>query len=1030
MRHILYMAPEKTPVKIAVEHSDPHRTTPPSESRKITIVGGPLEKDFASGEMSPSISDIMTPLGAIIHIFRELKLEAIPDRLTSEQLHNIIAAEVKKIQAKQPDSEKDLRNQKRLLTELAAVESTYLPMLRSAIEFWTGNDEFGNALRIDAVHDAFQHIVREKRVPIVFIGSVLKKYSTLASERKIRSAVDALSGKPAERIMELLTAHTLDDISSKMTSAVQQEIQNRIATTLKQRTIITAEEEAHLWRDGGPPFTELVKERNIAREKVGSGLKAIADQLLHKLYVTLPGSDRPINAATRILQNVGPNRLISDALTTPLQGAQRFYFSYGVTKGIVALELPWKEGETIRSIGQPISIMLAALSPEYQEMVGTEHERKEAIEYAVEQLRGHVAMRVHSIARSIDKKLSPALQNAVRDVSESITVEAVHAAYTKAAKAAVKKSAGAVLIENVPAHPDEFARLQKIFTDELFSSATKEGAPTLHEIIREITGLDTVIATGLWRDSLVSRELRSYDLESDEGAKRQHVDRFMSRLVDIVRAVDTNSAYTDAEKHRIKLAAQAMQEITEHLRSERLRDSATATDGERKTTAEETPRLLRNYADLFRKLSVTFKILQPLSGEAIYPPRNEHETDEEYHERLRAFIHTREKQTEAERRAFSAHQADTTIKHVHTFLQRMDTKEALGGIFVGSLWQILNKSGEELKSAIRDKMLEIEQRPPVGTVERVPEVATPVSENIRVDIETVLRMVEQLEIRLKEFPSKIQEIEAQMRFNPDPDGAARDYAAAHARFHAITKADVFAIGSRARPWRHLSKADPAYHATRFAINRADSVLIAHDTLRSDFEQLRRKMWHTLLLSELRSVRRDISNPILPEKDRAHARARLTEVERLIQLYIRASGLTQRAQVLAQNTCQFEEDLRDKRLDPDTTDDEIAALSKVISESHERLTQLQQAEHAAWEKCLKDFVIPAPTLGSKGANLEKALAAQLELREELTRHEARAREVLARIIAAREAGDTAALQAAQAELEHEIAEMERIEKQLS
>lgn len=730
-------------------------------------------------------TDLQTPLGHICDVFKDLAIhrDASNEFRSTQEIKTAIALHIEGAQkALKGATEKDKRDITAEIARFKAVEDTYLPMLKNALERWLGTPAYGDGVSLEGIYKAFRSVSRGERTPKL-LAPVMIKETTFWNDTNRHAAVRALEKNEIfEGVIGTLSATSLDVIAEKkIRSTEETEIRHKVlddvAKILRMRGLLDEklrplnaaiesnnslgsdekkEERAKtlrnlVWGDNPPTLSDLIKLKNRAHAiATGSGthnvqghghLTEVFYQFLTKLHPSKE-SGASGSAHALLLMNYGNVSLTPSMPALARSSAQEFYRRHAFKRDTIVLDASFKrevrgaDGSTravFASIGEPISWLAAATHPGYQVAGETKEERAEVIEREAKNLRETLRHLIDWFAaknRVVLNEKDPRMTGQVW--IDRITPEFIEQVGATTTSVANDEKAGlAADLEGGPKAPDEFARIQKIFTDTLFSTLKNENGKTLLDFLQFVpklstqpTPLENIYVTGLWCSEELESRLRSYDIKSEVATKRFHVELFLGRLEEIAKRVEEMAQFGGNRLHqaRIRVCALAIKEIAQDIRIGRLTESG---------SKRETAKMYENFAHAFRVL-VGYGILERLPEAITYPERRvvldegenmteaQSESEEEYDARLRLFIEANNKSKEEARAIFRDKQAVIVVRNLHEILQRIDatSDDKFRENFLPQISEVLNKKMSDDKrtgtkgmlSLVGEKIGEIERR--------------------------------------------------------------------------------------------------------------------------------------------------------------------------------------------------------------------------------------------------------------------------------------------------------------------------------
>lgn len=684
--------------------------------RERKIVGGAFHPE--TGEMvENNIGELASPLAQISNLFRGVDFAFLSEEKFDEAaIAQLIGIEHQK--GKQKISAHEDGEAK-----LAHIKNDIIPKLKSAVTAWTGNPAFANKVDVPYIIEVMRRIHTQDKARRDFSYSLLKSVK--------QSVFNANNGTPGTRRISAATLKKEPELVAlfanlqnfNSSDPLEQERARRLANETLARIF-----KGNGWTFDGEiltPDTDILKSHRIASSN-GGGNRATIEVFLRELHTSDGNAFEVIKK--KVEATGGSMVLPSDQLVTGIAALQRAAIekARGNEKSFL-IDRPLRtgnstpdklDGRATISIGEPISRLLLLLrerdARDARKDEGVFVEFSPEFKYSsnlqsIEECLSHLLFQARRDAKyHTDERNLPGNSELVRlaeGMSKKITMPLITEIFEESRKELWKVMSDQekdTTFSKVP-FPDDFSALQSIFTTKLMEKVGfKEALATATD-----GTITEPFASGAWHADEVEVRLTSLELNENTGEKRRIVELFINHLPDMAETIAKNPARYCADCNAATLnkmvrAAQAFWMISAELRVGRL-----SMDDPRK---KETANLLDKYAAAYGTL-VRRGVVPQIPVHLPDPARLEDETDEQYQTRIAEVRARRAEKAQRERMAFDESQLETIAADLRLFLERIDTEDRLTGVFIGTLGQILNTQGAELKAKMRDRMQAIEEDP-------------------------------------------------------------------------------------------------------------------------------------------------------------------------------------------------------------------------------------------------------------------------------------------------------------------------------
>lgn len=629
------------------------------------IVGGAFDAEGGLVEdQSQMPTDVMTPLGTICNLLSSAAAKGEKThRLTTEERDALIEAN--------------------------------LGQLRRAVTYWTGSEEAAEKIDINLIKKEAAHIHNQGRVIRALARSLVRL--TAVPHGKQEAVVTALTNNTEFRNILQIVPSSPQYMAKEDIAPVIGEHAREIVEQIARRH---GAETNSVWREQPPTDPQVRMYLDRANQEGDTGLAGVAMRVFHK------------TGALESLRNTEEGfKFPSDALVDRLQAAQKFYETHR-KENVFVIDEPFKtRNGVIKSFGFAASKMLLALSPEYEEF----HGKKADLAPYIDDLKQILGDAVGNAAARNRVRLGASEFAALNGILNSLDAERARSLYKEAVKLSNnrKQADTTPRLHSEPSPPDQFARLQAIFSGLILSELNDE-AGTLREFVQTITDgrISDLKVTGVWRDPSVSEIVRSLEDGADIGRERARVEQLINNLPKIAeQAAQKRTDVPTERKFAVRIVAQSLYELAAEMRLRRSQDTRAMAEGEKATRARETARQNEEFARTYR-MFVEYGLVQPRPEPMDLLERTEGQTDQEYDRLVVEAVAAHERGQKILDDRFRAERKNTLFNHLTDFLDHIDDTKSLSGNMTARIGAILGKSGKSFKEAVREKMQEIQARPP------------------------------------------------------------------------------------------------------------------------------------------------------------------------------------------------------------------------------------------------------------------------------------------------------------------------------
>ncbi|OGG58422.1 hypothetical protein A2765_05745 [Candidatus Kaiserbacteria bacterium RIFCSPHIGHO2_01_FULL_56_24] len=653
----------------------------PRTKKEEKIVGGSFDKKGDVIEDQSLVpTDVMTPLG------------------TLSNLLNPAVAKGEKTKRQTPEERK------------ALIEAN-LGQLKRAVAYWTGDESAADKINLNLIESEMNHVHDGGRVARAFAISLVRL--TAVPRGKQENIISALTNRPEfTNLLRLLPEAPQHQTKEQLAPEISERARALIGRTAQE--LGYTENPDSVW-EGPPPTDPQIRLYLDRANEYETGLLGVAMRVMHKA-----------GALDLIKSENGPAfKFPSDALSTQLRGAQNFYAIH-TRPGRYIMDMPFKTDDgSRRSVGYSASKLLFALSPDYEDM----RDGASDLPQRIDAFRSDISALADRLAERSRKPLNNHQRGVLVGILDSLTPKAVQAAYKEALKIAreqrrgdervfeeartAAEAGGIPRMPSEPVPPDNFARLQTAFSNILLTEL-KSDRTTLKEFLTDASkGYFTEFKmAGVWRDHAVAEMVESLENDTDMGRERARVEQLINNLPKLAeQAGQKRRGESPERKFGVRLIAQALYEMVAEIREKRLRDSRAANEGEKTSSARETSTQQQEFARTYR-MFVEYGLIQPRSEPLESPERLEGQTDAEYDTAVMEAVTAHERESKMQDEHFRAERKNKIFEHLLNLFDHLDDAKSLSGNMSARIGEILGKKGAEFKKAVREKMQEIEARPP------------------------------------------------------------------------------------------------------------------------------------------------------------------------------------------------------------------------------------------------------------------------------------------------------------------------------